>query len=222
MEEHELTVRSSVLWTVGYLGVIVLYTLADVALWKNMAPGMREALNLAAIALCSGAFVARMQRKTGYRVRLLQNMSVKGAAGAVLLAFALCLMLDRGMDLVFARMFPQSEQAYREGISSLMRAPASGIIRVCVIAPAVEEILMRGFVLGGLWRARGAAAALVISSLLFALMHLNIVQSLSAFICGVGLGALYLKTGSVLCCMLAHGVYNLLSCIGLLMAAAGP
>lgn len=54
---------------------------------------------------------------------------------------------------------------------------------------------------------------LFLSSILFALLHFNMVQTLSAFVCGFVLGLLYLNTNSLFCCILAHTGYNLLAYI---------
>ncbi len=42
-------------------------------------------------------------------------------------------------------------------------------------------------------------------------MHFNMVQTLSAMICGLILGLLYLQTDSVICCIAAHAGYNMIS-----------
>lgn len=72
---------------------------------------------------------------------------------------------------------------------------------------------MRGVVLGGLKNSYGTVTALLISAMLFACLHFNMVQTLSAFVCGIVLGLLYIKTSSIFCCMIAHGGYNLISYI---------
>lgn len=96
-------------------------------------------------------------------------------------------------------------------LESLIKSPLTGMIQVCVLAPIIEEILMRGVVLGGLKNSYGTVTALLISATLFALLHFNMVQTLSAFVCGMILGLLYIKTNSVFCCMIAHSGYNLIS-----------
>ena len=110
-------------------------------------------------------------------------------------------------------MFPQSEQDYQEMIQSLIKSPMTSLIQVCILAPIIEEILMRGVVLGGLRNSYGTVTALLISAMLFACLHFNMVQTLSAFVCGIVLGLLYIKTSSIFCCMIAHGGYNLISYI---------
>ena len=93
-------------------------------------------------------------------------------------SFLFFLLLDRDFDPIFEGMFPQSEQDYQEIIQSLINSPMTSLIQVCVLAPVIEEILMRGAVLGGLKNSYGTVTALLISATLFACLHFNMVQTL--------------------------------------------
>jgi len=83
------------------------------------------------------------------------------------------------------------------------------------IAPAVcEEVLFRGAVLPGLLRF-GPAAAAVISSLLFGAIHLDkagdgvsLYRVPFAFVVGLGLAAIRLRTGALGPAILAHATLN--------------
>lgn len=61
-------------------------------------------------------------------------------------------------------------------LESLIKSPLTSMIQVCVLAPIIEEILMRGVVLGGLKSSYGTVTALLISATLFALLHFNMVK----------------------------------------------
>lgn len=76
---------------------------------------------------------------------------------------------------------------------------------------------MRGFILNGLYANYGIIVALLISSILFALLHFNIAQIIPSFICGIILGLIYLYTGSILSCILAHMGYNFISYIMIIL-----
>ena len=52
---------------------------------------------------------------------------------------------------------------------------------------------------------------LAISSAVLALLHFNMVQTLFALICSIVLGLIYLRIGSVVCCITAHAGYNMIS-----------
>ena len=81
------------------------------------------------------------------------------------------------------------------------------IVAVSVIPPLVEEFLFRGIVLGKL-RFFGDAFALFLSSALFALMHGNIIQIPFAFIVGLVLAFLTIRTGSLVPSMVVHFIVN--------------
>jgi len=67
---------------------------------------------------------------------------------------------------------------------------------------------MRGHLLTGLGNQYGAMPALIVTTLLFAILHFNFVQTLSAALCGLILGLLYIRSGSLFCCIAAHVLYN--------------
>lgn len=69
-------------------------------------------------------------------------------------------------------------------------------ISTAVVPAVAEEFLFRGCILSNLLP-YGKAAAIVISSLLFALMHGNFAQFFYTFIAGLILAAVYIETGSI-------------------------
>src|SRR5207244_2305490 len=80
---------------------------------------------------------------------------------------------------------------------------------VYVFLPSVcEELAFRGFILTGLRRHFRTWTAILISSFLFALYHLNVFQALPTFFLGVVLGMLAVYSGSVLPGMLFHLLHN--------------
>lgn len=86
-------------------------------------------------------------------------------------------------------------------------ALAVNFIGLCVVPAILEELLFRG-ALQGLMRPSGSAAAIFAPALLFALLHMDLAQGITAFVCGVFLGWLTERTGSILPGMLLHFVNN--------------
>jgi membrane protease YdiL (CAAX protease family) len=99
--------------------------------------------------------------------------------------------------------------------SSASRALA--MILVLVLAPLFEELLFRGFIWDCLERSLGSGAALVSSSLLFALYHADPLHVVSVLPLSLLLGTLRLGTGSIVPCIAAHFGNNLLSMILLMV-----
>ncbi len=82
-------------------------------------------------------------------------------------------------------------------------------IWMVLIAPVYEEILFRGGLLGTL-KKHGNWFAVIVSGILFGLAHLNIAQMLYATALGILLGMMYVRSGSVVPCIIAHIAINFL------------
>ena len=77
-----------------------------------------------------------------------------------------------------------------------------------VVAPFAEELFFRGYVFRAYMRQKGVWRAFLYSSLLFAMVHLNLPAILPIFVVGLLLSFLYYRTGSVVPGMIAHGLNN--------------
>ena len=84
----------------------------------------------------------------------------------------------------------------------------SSFLLAAVFAPIFEEWLCRGMILRGLLTKMKPTWAIVISALIFAVIHMNPWQALNAFIIGVIMGYVYYKTGSLILTMIIHFVNN--------------
>lgn len=208
---NHLTIGKALLWLGGYFCVMLLYTAIDIVLWKKLENPLSAWLNLATMLIFTILYIKVSAGKNAWHISLKSNASVKGILLAFCCAVLFYFLLDKCLDPFFEGLFPASQEAYQDSLLSLAESPVPSFIHVCLLAPVTEEILMRGIcperIETYLWF-RDCASGV---SLLFALLHFNMVQTLSAFICGLILGILYLRTGSLLCCMIAHGGYNLIS-----------
>jgi membrane protease YdiL (CAAX protease family) len=111
------------------------------------------------------------------------------------------------------RLLVGEELARRFDVTHLFegRSPAEAallVAAVSILAPIGEELLFRGYLLRVLGARYGAFYALTITSLLFALLHLNPASLLALFALGVVFGILRLATGSIWPSILAHAVQN--------------
>lgn len=92
---------------------------------------------------------------------------------------------------------------------------------LCVLPAVTEELFFRG-ALQGLLRPCGSAAAIFGPALLFSLLHLDAIQGLTALVCGVFLGWLAERSGSILPGMLLHFVNNCLAFCNLYLRLYAP
>ncbi len=84
-----------------------------------------------------------------------------------------------------------------------------GVISIVVMAPLVEELLFRGAIQGHLMRKwKMPYLGIVVSSLIFGVVHGNPAQIPFAFVVGMALGWMYYLTGSLVPGMLMHFINN--------------
>ena len=76
-----------------------------------------------------------------------------------------------------------------------------------------EEFVFRGVIFTGFRRKLGPPATILLTSLLFAILHLDPVQGAGVFVLGLFLGYLREKTGCLTLCVAAHAFNNLLSAL---------
>lgn len=84
-----------------------------------------------------------------------------------------------------------------------------GYFTVCIFAPIVEEMVFRGAILRTLLSSfSNHWYAIVVSALIFTVVHINPAQMPHAFLIGLLLGWIYYRTGSILPGILLHWVNN--------------
>lgn len=86
-------------------------------------------------------------------------------------------------------------------------------IYAAIIPAVVEELLFRKTVCGAL-TVYGKTTAVIISAVLFALMHANIEQLLYTFVAGLFLGWLYVESKNIIYPILLHFINNGISALG--------
>lgn len=102
--------------------------------------------------------------------------------------------------------FPPLVFVTEEGAYPLI-ANMLGLMSLVVVAPVLEELLFRGYLLrrwAGKW---GLWPGVVASSAVFGAVHPD---ALAAAVTGVGLALLYLKTQSLWAAIFGHAIYNLI------------
>ena len=87
------------------------------------------------------------------------------------------------------------------------------IIMIAILAPLLEEILVRGLVLRGYLLNYSPIKSIIASAVFFGAIHLNPWQFVGGFISGLFLGYLYYKTKSLVPTILVHFLNNSISVV---------
>lgn len=121
-----------------------------------------------------------------------------GGALAVFISFALAFLPEAWL---------MEYAAASEDLAGTLTAVA--LISTVLVAPIVEEILFRGIILSRLRKAMPVAPAILLSSLVFGLMHGQILWIAYAAFLGIILALVAVRTKSILATILLHVTFNL-------------
>lgn len=87
------------------------------------------------------------------------------------------------------------------------------IITSCIIGPIVEEIVFRGFLFNSLSRRINIVLSAIITTLIFAFMHISISSCIFALITGFIFIYFYIKTNNLLVSFIIHSFCNMMALI---------
>jgi len=88
---------------------------------------------------------------------------------------------------------------------------AAALFAGVIVAPAAEEFLFRGYLYGVIRRYLGPVAAVLLSSALFAAIHVNLLSLPALFVLAICFALAYEATGSLLVPMAMHALFNALN-----------
>ncbi|WP_121616735.1 CPBP family intramembrane glutamic endopeptidase [Virgibacillus halodenitrificans] len=77
-----------------------------------------------------------------------------------------------------------------------------------LIGPILEEFVFRYAILGNLMKRMKTSYAVLLSSLLFGLLHFNLINIIIYVFCGIVFSVIYIKTKSIITPILAHVYMN--------------
>lgn len=98
---------------------------------------------------------------------------------------------------------------YDETMDSLFATdPIIVAVYVVVLAPIIEELMLRGIVFSRLRKGLGFPLANVIQATIFAIYHWDVIQGAYAFALGLVLAYVYEKTRTLLAPILLHFIIN--------------
>ena len=94
------------------------------------------------------------------------------------------------------------------------------LLTTCVCAPLVEELLFRGLVHRRLRKVFNVAPAMIVSSLLFGIIHGNVIQGIYAFLIGMICAYVYEKFKTIWAPIILHASANTLAIVSTFLATS--
>lgn len=174
----------------------------------------------AAALVVEGVFYNRLQRQqenqssdiNKYLFADNENYSRKVSGHQELLWMFLTLSIGIAMNLVALHLpLEKLSDSYRSSAAVLFGAPIwLQIVANVLVIPLLEEIVFRGIIAGQLTDILPERYAILLSALLFGMVHFNMIQFLYALGLGLLLGKVYLQKRHLMSSYLCHGLLNLI------------
>lgn len=200
------------MWLGQFLVVLIAHTFggADVGVSTLLPAAMLSN------GIVAGGYLA-LQRLRFRDVVHPSQSSLQATLGLVgpavlLLAPAVFVFASFADDLVSIP-FPMSA-ADQARFQEILGTQLTSVLAVVIAGPIFEELLFRGIILRGLLARMAPGRAVVVSSLVFGIAHLDIHQVVTATLIGLPLGWLYVKFRSAVPGMFLHAAVNALAVIG--------
>ncbi len=182
-------------------------------------PELRTLLLVGQLAfiLAPALLMAVMLTRRPLQTLLLKRPSFAATIPAAILLAAMLHPAMMVVGNVIRQLYPFSEQALQQLQPLnllLMDAPLWQMVLLIGLVPAVcEELAFRGFILSGLRHIGHKWTAIALTAAFFGAVHGILQQSIGAFVVGLMLGYIAVKTGSIWPAIAYHCTHNTLSVV---------
>lgn len=216
MDKKEITIGSAIGITVLFFFLMILlgyfvgtYSEVNLKTPLQMDLSLLLKLNMLAFLLVLVYCLNRYQVQINFRSPVRPTFLFAGSA--LLTVLGLGIVMSE-IDNILREISPSfSSDSY----STLFQEESTILIilTVAFFAPLMEEILFRGIILNGLLPGEGRRRAIIISAVLFGIMHFSPSAIINGITAGLLLGYIYTIFNSVLPGIIVHSLYNALPII---------
>ena len=133
------------------------------------------------------------------------SLSLKGF-NPILILWGFVLVLITGIVIEpVLNLFPES---FLELLNQMGAKGGWSVLMLVVLAPIMEEVLFRGILLESVRSKYSSGRAIVVSALMFGVIHIIPQQVVNAFVIGLILGYIYVRTESLWPVIIIHALNN--------------
>ena len=159
--------------------IVFLFSLLTSGIFSFLPPQVPEM-----ISLVIGAIIAFIGCRPEKGTLFKSNNKMTATGFFVMLgAFMLVRLISELVIALLTAVAINEENVSLETFDSTLNNPLMTFLFMCIVTPVCEEIIFRGCI-GSNFKKYGIKFAMIMSSVLFALYHLNFLQLVSAFIMG--------------------------------------
>lgn len=95
-----------------------------------------------------------------------------------------------------------------DSLQTVVNKPIEALVAVAILPAIIEEFLFRGMIYRGIANKSNKQMAIIISALLFALLHMNFNQMCYAFVMGLAFAFIIYLTDNLIVSILLHMLFN--------------
>lgn len=220
MKAFKSTAFDSLLYLLVY--VIIQYVVSAIfmLIFKDEQSSMRQLLTLSTASVAT-ILVFWLSKWTPIHPHYLRERHWDALIWALIMPIGLLFPLNALQDVLAM----STSRAMEEAMRMLMESQWS-IVIVGFVVPIAEEMVFRGAILRRLLKyadsrsgrdqklkQRYSIGAVVVSALVFGLIHINPAQIVNATLMGLLLGYVYMRTDSILPCVVLHCANNVIICL---------
>jgi membrane protease YdiL (CAAX protease family) len=174
----------------------------------------KELTLLISYVLTMGITFVIIHRK---RINRQETSNYDFGIGSIKIILLLCfatVAIEIGIIVPIISQIPMSDYMEKILLDDGSSTAVYSFITIVIAAPILEELIFRGIILNGLLKSYSPLKSIIISSLLFGLVHLNPWQFIGASIIGILSGWVYFKTNKLTLSIIIHMTTNFLAFLG--------
>ncbi|MBE6017158.1 MAG: CPBP family intramembrane metalloprotease [Lachnospiraceae bacterium] len=136
--------------------------------------------------------------------------TLTGSPKYIIALIILAVLLSHGLNILVSLVnYSGFLGTYSQGVQSTAAAAVIiTVIKTVILAPIAEELTFRGLIFRRMEAYTSFWPAALVSSALFALYHMNLLQGIYAFIYGIVLCLIYRKFRNILAPLIMHAAAN--------------
>jgi len=221
--EKKISNRVFAILIILHISISFILAFALPNLQMNMVTNLLLSQSLIIIPGIIGIIMWSMNKdRTETWYQRLNFRKMKISTGLLTVVFTFLIMPLTTLVNVISMLFVDNTVAGMSGM--ILEMPFFAMLfMMAIFGPFCEEFVFRGVIYAGYRRENATLGALLLSALLFGVMHMNLNQALYAFVIGIALALLVEATGSFWSAFICHFIFNANSvCLMYLMNALMP
>lgn len=206
VKDEGMSIKKLILFFCVFVFLIPVPTIIVEILLGNIGPTSGNVGAFLAQVITYILLIKKLKKDYSLNLKLKFNINSKFYIFIILIWVGYRLTYDNSISILVQKLEPNSW--IHEAFEEEFKFPITALLGLWIIAPIFEEIFCRGYVLDKLAKRYSKNTALILSALFFAALHMNLIQGVNTFFLGIILGAIYLKTNSLIPCIFLHFINN--------------